>query len=139
MIIANKTELALASLLLVITIAACQTDASRSKKVDITGNELLNHVIQLKEFKLAEKQIDSLKKATGISVEISIDVVDQSFLSEDSAKNISLAFINRKSDFEQLILFTVKYDKGQKKIISVEKNAEGQKKKEENVPADIKI
>ena len=127
------------SSILSIAAISCQTTTSKSKKIGNNNEEIIKRVIQLEEFKLAEKQIDSLKNATGIPFQLTVDVVAQSFYKEDSTKNIALAFINKGVDVEKKIIYIIKYDKDQKKIISVERNEKNFDTKEDSMPPDIKL
>lgn len=113
---------------LAMIISSCQNKSQQALDAKETKEKLLiKQVAQLDEFKLAEKEIDSIQMVSGISLEISISIIDSSFLKEDAGKNISLAFINQASTFENRILYTVKFDKTTQKIISVEKSNEKSK------------
>ncbi|TMM28977.1 hypothetical protein FDT66_11355 [Polaribacter aestuariivivens] len=80
--------------------------------------EFFKEVENLKEFKIAEKRIDSLK-SEGIDAEISISILKESFYKEDTLKNISLAFINEGLDYSSNILYTIKFNRDTYKILSV--------------------
>lgn len=96
--------------------ALCQTIG------DSNNDEIFKQVIQLKEFIIAEKRVDSLNRLSKYPLKLTVDIAAKSFFEEDSAKQITLAFIKEGTLFDDKILYTIKYDKMLKKIISIQSN-----------------
>lgn len=87
----------------------------------VPDSEFFNQLIELDEFKMEERRIDSLKE-TGKKVELTISIVEESFFPEDSSKNLSLAFVEEDLGFANSTLLIVKFDKDKNRIVSVQKN-----------------
>ncbi|WP_256014197.1 hypothetical protein [Desertivirga xinjiangensis] len=111
-----KTLLLSAALLTVLNSAYGQTKSTKELK----ENAFFSQLIELKEFKIEDKRADSLKKA-GSDLAIAIDIIEESPFSEDSLKNYAVGFIKYDLGPLDLILYEVKFDKGTKKIATIEK------------------
>ncbi len=101
---------------LIVFLVSCGDKSAKvknSKKI-----EFFKKLENLDEFKIAEKRIDSLK-SEGIEAEISISILKKSYYKEDSLKNISLAFINEGLDYSSNILYTIKFNRDNYKILSI--------------------
>lgn len=118
--------------------ASCQNTipTEKSDAKQIKPEQLIKQITQLEEFKLAQKEIDSIKRVSNIPLDISIGIIDSSFLKEDEGKGISLAFIQQQSKYENRILYTIKFDKRNQKIISVERSKEKSKLTDLPLPSD---
>lgn len=79
---------------------------------------IMKKVVQLPEYRRAEVRIDSLKKS-GMNVEMQVMLLEDSFYPEDSAKNVSLLFIQESLGFAENILYEVRFNKSTLEIISV--------------------
>jgi hypothetical protein len=116
----HKAQLKILSVIIVLILTigfiSCESESK-----PVTNDEFLNQITELDEFKMEERRIDSLKE-TGMKVDLTISVVKDSFFPEDSAKNLSVAFVEEDLGFANSTLLIVKFDKDDKKIISVEKN-----------------
>ena len=85
--------------------------------------EFLNQMDDLKEFKALEKRLDSLQKEgieTGISIGVTSDPIDD----EDISRNLITGFVYENLASIESLRLIVKYDKHQKKIVSVKNNME---------------
>jgi hypothetical protein len=117
------------SFIFVLTIQTSCQNSNRhiivSNQADITkysSDNFFKQISSLDEFKQEQKRIDSLNKATGLSITFSIDIIRNSFLKEDSLKNISLSYINEEwPNDDYRTIYVIKYDKTLKKIISIDK------------------
>lgn len=123
---------------------ACKVKTQPGQATRQAGNNdpngvLLNLVLRLDEFKQVQSRADSITKVSNIPVNVSVDIMDSSFYEEDKGKNISLAFINENYSFDNRIIFTVKYDKDLKEIISVSKNYKERDLPDLTVPEDIPL
>ncbi|PWT76087.1 MAG: hypothetical protein C5B59_07395 [Bacteroidetes bacterium] len=87
---------------------------------------------------MEQKRVDSINKISTIPLKLSINIVDSSFLKEDSGKNISLAFITEDYPYDHRILYTIKFDRLSKKIISIQKD-KTQFESDVSAPADIPL
>ncbi|MBO6523038.1 MAG: hypothetical protein JJ971_04370 [Balneolaceae bacterium] len=124
--ISHKAQVKVLSvlMLLVLTTGIVLTIGVNSFKGDpgsVTDDEFFKQLIELDEFIMEERRIDSLKEA-GMKVELTISVVKDSFFPEDSSKNLSVAFVEESIGFANSTLLIVKFDKAQKRIVYVEKN-----------------
>jgi hypothetical protein len=90
---------------------SCQNETSKNSDLH---DFIITKVSALEETKLAQQSIDSFKKATGIPVEMTIDILDSSIYENDSPNTV-LAFINRSGGFERRILYIIKFDKRKKR------------------------
>ena len=123
----NKVQLKVLSVLIllvlstvvVLTLGVISFDTAAPRSV--TDNEFFNQIIMLEEFQIEERRIDSLK-TTGKKVDLAINIIEDSFFPEDSTKNLSVAFVEEDLGFANSTLLIVKFDKEDKRIISVEKN-----------------
>lgn len=97
---------------------SCKTEVAKTMEDDFSSK-----LTKLREFKAMEYRIDSLKQK-GIDAKITVNIIKESFFPEDSTKNITLAFIEEDLGFAGSTAFIVKYDRDQKKIISVKKSTE---------------
>ena len=131
------------SIFILATQVACQNPSSQTsstRQSDTTKfatDNFFKQVMLLDEFKQEQKRVDSIKKVSGIPVKVSVDIVDSSFLQEDKGKNISLAFINEQYPYDNRIIYTIKFDKGQQKIISINKDKKQFEKSDLAKPEDI--
>jgi ABC-type taurine transport system substrate-binding protein len=131
------------SIFILTTQAACQNSTSNTssiKQSDTTKHATDNffkQIMLLDEFNQEQKRVDSIKKVSGVPVEVSVDIVDSSFLKEDEGKSISLAFINEKYPYDNRIMYTIKFDKNKQKIISVDKDKKQFEKSDLAKPEDI--
>ncbi|HVY75241.1 MAG TPA: hypothetical protein VG890_10445 [Puia sp.] len=126
--------------------ASCQNtnpSIEKGKQIDTTKSSteiFFKQVMQLDEFKQEQIRIDSIKKASGLSVKFHVDIVDSSFLTEDKGKNISLAFINEDYPYDpNRTIYTIKFDKDKQKIISVDKDKKQFEQSDDALPKDIPL
>lgn len=133
------TRLTTLSILLFVLIihASCQNIIQQ--KNTIKSESFFQQISQLNEFKLEDKRIDSIKKATLVPVKISVEIIDSSFLNEDIGKNISLGFINEEYPFDKRVTYTIKFDKTKQKIISIVDNRKQLEKSDLTLPQDIPL
>ncbi len=97
-------------------------------------------VMQLNEFKQEQKRVDSIKITSKIPVKLHVDIMDSSFLNEDKGKNISLAFINEDYPYNHnQTMYTVKFDKDKKKIISIDRNTKQLEQSDLAAPEDLPL
>lgn len=89
------------------------------------NDDFFNQVVKLKEVKLVEAKIDSLKKKTGLPFEISIDILHTPLTKQDSVNGIATAFINEELKLDHRIIYSVKYNRIEKRIILVKKENKG--------------
>jgi hypothetical protein len=90
-----------------------------SSKISKKG--FLSRIMQLNEFRLEQKRVDSIKAASGIPVKLYIEIVDSSFLKQDKGKNISLGFINEDWPYDHnKTMYAIRFDKDKQTIISIE-------------------
>ncbi len=116
----KKLFLLLYIIILIQLLACCN---NRKTDFNETSKSLfLKSIHELPELELEIRRVDSIKKATGMKMKISIDIIGQSFYKEDSLKNIALGFINEDVGFDKKIRYIIKFDKIQEKIIQVCKN-----------------
>lgn len=94
------------------SLLSCENESNR--------DALLKEISVLEETKSEEKRIDSMRKASGIPVQMTIDVTDTSFHKTDPP-HVGLAFINESVEFQKKIIYIIKYDKRSRKILSVER------------------
>jgi hypothetical protein len=80
-----RSTLQLLSIVFILTSESCQSVDQQRKTPTF-----IKEVTQLHEFKLAQKQVDSLKKASGIPVEVSIEVIDSSFVSVPKVRQLRI-------------------------------------------------
>jgi hypothetical protein len=124
---------------------SCQTSSQKTnstKTVDPTKlatDDFFHQVLQLNEFKQEQKRADSISKISSVSIKVSVDIVDNSFLDEDKRKHISLAFINEQYPYENRTMYIVKFDKDRKKIISIDKQEKQFGKDDLAAPEDIPL
>lgn len=126
--------------------ASCQNtnhSTDKGKQIDTTKFStefFFNQVMQLDEFKQEQIRVDSIKKATGVPVKFHVDIVDSSCLTEDKGKNISLAFINEDYPYDHnRTMYTIKFDKDKKKIISADKDKKQFEQSRSSGPEDIPL
>lgn len=106
----------------------------------LVTNELFKQIMELDEFKREEKRADSISRISKMPVKVSVDIIDSSFYEEDKGKNISLAFINEQYPYDQLVMYTVKYDKDKKKVISINKEKKSFERSENlGAPEDLPL
>jgi hypothetical protein len=107
----------LTTVLLVISTLAILSCSKRQE----TNTKIADKISELKEFKVEEKRIDSLKQA-GLKVDITISIIDASFNVEDKGQNISTAYIIEDLGFSETILYEVRFNTKTKEILSVKRN-----------------
>lgn len=117
--------------------------ASSTKQKDTTklgNNEFFRQILELDEFKREEKRADSISKISKMPVKVSVEIIDSSFYEEDKGKNICLAFINEQYPYDRLVMYTVKYDKDKKKIISINREKKSFERSENlGAPEDLPL
>jgi galactitol-specific phosphotransferase system IIB component len=86
-----------------------------------SNTNIVTRITELKEFKVEQTRIDSLKQ-TGQKVDIAISIVKGSLDAEDKGKDIFTAFINEDFGFTQTILYTIKFNSKTEEIISIKSN-----------------
>ncbi|MDF2193473.1 hypothetical protein [Paraflavitalea sp. CAU 1676] len=125
--------------ILIATCMACQTSPKSEDTSNPGTEDFAKLVTQLDEFKQEQKRIDSINKKSAFPVTVSIEIIDTSFFDEDKGKNISLAFITEQHPYEKRTMYTVKYDKDNKKIVTVTKAHKQFEKTDAGTPEDVPL
>lgn len=141
----SRLTIFLLTVLILTNFASCQNKSQQSISTQKTNttkfatDDFFKQVLQLDEFKQEEKRVDSMSKLSQIPIKVSVDIVDSSFLDEDKGKNISLAFINEQYPYERRIMYTIKFDKEEKKIIAIIKDKKQFEKSDLPLPENIPL
>jgi hypothetical protein len=117
-----KLTVSFLAVLICLAFPSCKRQSQQPVSKDVVRDDLLKQVSQLDEFKQEKKRVDSFSKTSRIPVTLIVQVVDTSFFAKDSGKNIALAFITEKNPYDEQIIYSVKFDKGRRKIVAVEKD-----------------
>jgi len=112
-------------ILVVLSILALPAFSSCQTKADDPNAEFVKQLTQLKEFTRSENRIDSIGKKNNMPFHISFDISASPGLTGDKSGNTLVAFINFDRGMDHIILYTVKFDKKEQKIISVKKEQLG--------------
>ncbi len=141
----SRLILCLLTVLIVTNFASCQDKIQQTdlpKQADTTKfatDGFFKQVMQLSEFKQEEKRVDSINKISQVQIKVSIHILDSSFLDGDKGKNISIAFINEQYPYDTRIMYTVKFDKDKKKIISITKENKQFEQADFSSPQDLPL
>ena len=112
-------------LFFVLTMYVSCKNSNQTKNTDTikSSNEaFFKQVTQLDEFKQEQKRVDSIMKTSGFPAKFHVEIFDSSFLNGYKGKNISLALIIEDYPYNHSqTMYTIKFDKGKQKIISIDK------------------
>jgi len=82
-------------------------------------SEFAQLIIASEEFKSEQKHVDSLNNLSGVKRKLSFSVVENSTLDGDNPEFISIGFVNEESVYDRKVVYTMRYDKRAKKIVSI--------------------
>jgi len=80
--------------------------------------EFLQKVQELDQFKRMQEHIDSLNQQ-GVQVELSLEVLENSFFPEDENREITLIFLSEDLGFANSQSYIVKYDRVMNEVVEV--------------------
>lgn len=117
--------------------SSCQTSTDNQETTKPSTEGFFDMVLQPDEFKQEQRRVDSINKISKIPVQVTVQIIDSSFLAEDMGENISLAFITEQYPYDNRIMHTVKFDKVRKKITAINKYEKQFEKSDLATPDDI--
>jgi hypothetical protein len=71
---------------------------------------------------MEQKMVDSLNRLGGIKNKISFSIIEDSKLPGDNPDITSVGFFNEETAFNKIQVYILRYNKKEKKIVSIVKN-----------------